>query len=80
MLDIALYLLGEPSVRAVTAATYAEFGPRGKGSAISPFMRKTGVQPGTFDVEDLSTAFVRFYDGGTLLMESSWAQWIAKDY
>jgi predicted dehydrogenase len=80
MLDIAFYLLGEPPVRAVTAATYAEFGPRGKGSSISPLMRKTGVQAGAFDVEDLSTAFVRLQGGGTLLLESSWAQWIAKDY
>jgi predicted dehydrogenase len=77
MLDIALYLLGEPAVRAVTAATYAEFGPRGKGSSGSP--DKTGVEPGAFDVEDLSTAFLRLQDGGTLLLESSWAQWIPKD-
>jgi predicted dehydrogenase len=77
MLDIALYLLDEPPVRAVTAATYAEFGPRGKGS--SSFIRKTGVQPGAFDVEDLSTAFLRLQGGGTLLLESSWAQWIPKD-
>ncbi len=80
MLDIALYLLGEPSVRAVTAATYAEFGPRGKGSSLSPEMRKTGVELGTFDVEDLSTAFLRLQNGETLLLESSWAQWIAKDH
>ena len=79
MLDIALYLMDEPPVRAVTAATYAEFGPRGKGSSMSQFMRKTGVQPGAFDVEDLSTAFLRLQDGGTLLLESSWAQWIPKD-
>ena len=79
MLDIALYLLDEPSVRAVTAATYAEFGPRGKGSSPSPFMRKTGIEPGAFDVEDLSTAFLRLQGGGTLLLESSWAQWIPKD-
>jgi predicted dehydrogenase len=79
MLDIALYLLGEPAVRAVTAATYAEFGPRGKGSSGSPVMRKTGIEPGAFDVEDLSTAFLRLHDGGTLLLESSWAQWIPKD-
>lgn len=79
MLDIALHLLSEPSVRAATAATYAEFGPRGKGSSASPPMRKTGVQPGAFDVEDLSTAFLRLHDGGTLLLESSWAQWIPKD-
>ena len=77
MLDIALYLLDEPPVRAVTAATYAEFGPLGRGS--SSFMRKTGSQPGAFDVEDLSTAFLRLQDGGTLLLESSWAQWIPKD-
>ena len=79
MLDIALYLMDEPPVRAVTAATYAEFGPRGRGSSASPFMRKTGVQPGAFDVEDLSTAFLRLQGGGTLLLESSWAQWIPKD-
>jgi predicted dehydrogenase len=79
MLDIALYLLGEPSVRSVTAATYAEFGPRGKGGSPSPFSRKTGVESGAFDVEDLSTAFLRVQDGATLLLESSWAQWIPKD-
>ena len=79
MLDMALYLLDEPPVRAVTAATYAEFGPRGKGGSPSQFMRKTAVEPGAFDVEDLSTAFLRLEDGGTLLLESSWAQWIPKD-
>jgi predicted dehydrogenase len=79
MLDIALYLLGEPAVRAVTAATYAEFGPRGKGSPGSELVPKTGIEPGTFDVEDLSTAFLRLQDGATLLLESSWAQWILKD-
>ena len=80
MLDIALYLLGEPPVRTATAATYAEFGPKGKGSSMSSLMRKTGVQAGAFDVEDLSTAFLRLQDGATLLLESSWAQWILKDH
>jgi predicted dehydrogenase len=79
MLDIALYLLGEPSVRTVTAATYAEFGPRGRGTSASQLVPKTGIEPGVFDVEDLSTAFLRLTDGGTLLLESSWAQWIPKD-
>ena len=41
MLDIALYLLDEPPVRAVTAATYAEFGPRGKGQ----FRRRSCARP-----------------------------------
>jgi predicted dehydrogenase len=79
MLDMALYLLNEPSVRAATAATYAEFGPRGKGATDFGVSRKTGVIPGEFDVEDLSTAFLRLGGGGTLLIESSWAQWIPHD-
>lgn len=32
-----------------------------------------------FDVEDLATAFLRLDRGGTLLLESSWAQWIPYD-
>ena len=80
MLDMALHLLGEPAVRAATAATYAEFGPRGKGgSSYGGATKKTGVAEGAFDVEDLSTAFLRLEDGGTLLLESSWAQWIPHD-
>ena len=79
MLDIAL-AAEKPPVRTATAATYAEFGPKGKGSSMSPLMHKTGVQQGAFDVEDLSTAFLRLEDGATLLLESSWAQWILKDH
>ena len=80
MLDMALYLLGEPQVQSATAATYAEFGPRGRGFSVEPTMRKTGMEGGSFDVEDLSTAFLRLEAGGTLLLESSWAQWIPKDH
>lgn len=79
MLDMALYLLGEPGVRSATAATYAEFGPRGRGGSTSGTMVKTGVQEGAFDVEDLSTAFLRLDGGGTLLLESSWASYIPRD-
>ena len=79
MLDIALYLMDEPPVRAVTAATYAEFGPRGRGSSASPFMRKTGVQPGAFDVEDLSTAFLRLQEWRDFAAGVRLGQWIPKD-
>jgi predicted dehydrogenase len=79
MIDIVLHLLGEPSVRTVTAATYAEFGPRGLGSAPAATMSKTGDFGTDFDVEDLSTAFLRLSGGATLLLESSWAQWVPED-
>lgn len=79
MLDIVLHLLGEPQVRTVTAATYAEFGPRGRGASVASTMQKTGVAGGNFDVEDLSTAFLRLSGGETLLLECSWAQWVPDD-
>jgi predicted dehydrogenase len=79
MLDMALHLLHEPAVKAATAATYAEFGPRGRGGSPYASTGKTGVENSSFDVEDLSTAFLRLEGGGTLLLESSWAQWIPRD-
>ncbi len=79
MLDIVLYLLDEPQVRTATAATYAEFGPRGRGAPVSATMQKTGISDGEFDVEDLSTAFLRLTGGATLLLECSWAQWVPED-
>lgn len=69
VLDIALYLLGEPEVKAVSAATYAELGPRGRGFSGT---KKTGVGS-AYEVEDLATAFLRLADGGTLNLEASWA-------
>jgi predicted dehydrogenase len=80
MLDMALYLMGEPSVQTVSASTYAEFGPRGRGGSNWGISAKTGGD-GTpsYEVEDLATAFVRMTDGATLLLESSWAQGIGHD-
>ena len=42
VLDIALYLMGEPRAQAVSANTYAEFGPRGLKGGGGP----AAVQPG----------------------------------
>lgn len=70
ILDIAMFLMGEPQPRAVSANTYAEFGPRGlKGWG----WRRSGASPGGYEVEDLATAFVRLDGGATLLLEASWA-------
>lgn len=70
VLDMAMYLLGDPEVEAVSAATYAELGPRGRGG------RKRDVRTmdvGPYEVEDLATAFIRLAGGVTLLLEASWA-------
>jgi predicted dehydrogenase len=67
VLDMALYLMGEPEVEAVSGMTYAELGPRGRGSRGD----RTGA--GSYEVEDLATAFIRLKGGVTLLLEASWA-------
>ncbi|MFC5448820.1 Gfo/Idh/MocA family protein [Paenibacillus aestuarii] len=69
MLDLALYLMGNPKPVSVFGSTYAEFGPRRKGIG-------TWGKPdwnGVYDVEDLATALIKMEDGSTLTLEVSWA-------
>jgi predicted dehydrogenase len=70
VLDMALYLLGEPEVVTVSAMTYDLLGRNGRGFNVSS--KKTGIG-NSFEVEDLATAFLRLASGATLLLESSWA-------
>ena len=69
MLDMALHLLAEPRALTVSAATYAELGPRGRGDWGK---KKLPRSPG-YEVEDLASAFIRLEGDITLLLETSWA-------
>jgi predicted dehydrogenase len=72
VLDYSLFVLGNPRVTAVSASTYDLLGSAGFG--FNPESTKTSVAGSTgFDVEDLATVFMRLEDGGTLLVEASWA-------
>lgn len=75
MMDLAIWLMGNPRPVAVSGATYCKFGnsdtqPGGWGEA---------VEGGIFDVEDLATGFIRFDNGATLQVEFSWASNIDKE-
>ncbi|HJQ29467.1 MAG TPA: Gfo/Idh/MocA family oxidoreductase [Rubrobacter sp.] len=70
MIDMALYLMGEPEVESVSCATYAELGPRGRGGR-GDFGLMQGDKP--YEVEDLATAFIRLSRGATLNLEAGWA-------
>jgi len=71
VLDIAMYLMGEPRPLAVSANTYAEFGPRAlKGWNLRG---QISDEHRPYEVEDLATAFIRLEGGATLLLEASWA-------
>src|SRR5262245_32437244 len=61
VLDIAMYLMGEPRARSLSASTYAEFGPRGlKGW---PGREQFSDEKRVYEVEDLATAFIRLDSG-----------------
>ncbi len=76
VLDYALYLLGEPKVLAVSASTYAELGPRGRGGSGRP---SADAATSRFEVEDFASAFLRLEGGGTLLIEAGWASYRSPD-
>ncbi|NPV07269.1 MAG: Gfo/Idh/MocA family oxidoreductase [Anaerolineae bacterium] len=61
-LDLALWLMGYPKPESVCGATYSALG------------REIAARQGkSFDVEDMASAFVRFENGATLVLEASWA-------
>ena len=67
LLDIAWWLNGCPKPIAASGTTYAAFGPRGRGGW------SDAPATGTFDVEDLAVALLRFEGGLTINLEVSWA-------
>jgi predicted dehydrogenase len=77
VLDWSLFLLGDPKVVAVSASTYDLLATNGFGAGSSSgYAGKSGASHGeapNFDVEDLASFFMRLEDGGTLLVEASWA-------
>ncbi|HIC90112.1 MAG TPA: Gfo/Idh/MocA family oxidoreductase, partial [Anaerolineae bacterium] len=76
ILDLTLYFMGHPRPVAVTGATYAEFGPRGKGSKGDI---RFHAEEDRYDVEDLALAFIRFDTGATLSLETSWASFTSHE-
>jgi len=59
--DCAWWLMGRPAPVAAVGKTYLEVAP--------PFYKKHGVP---IDVEDLGTAFIKFADGASMLLDVSW--------
>ncbi|MFI5709718.1 Gfo/Idh/MocA family protein [Kribbella sp. NPDC051620] len=77
ILDMALHLMNEPKVTTVSANTFAELGPRGRGSVSSVIRPTVDTLGAKFEVEDLATAYLRLEGGGALQLETSWATYRA---
>ncbi|MCC6314979.1 MAG: Gfo/Idh/MocA family oxidoreductase [Thermomicrobiales bacterium] len=71
VLDMALWIMGEPEPTAVSAATYAALGPKGRG--MWQGARFKAAPDAAYEVEDFATAMIRFANGMTLTLDTSWA-------
>ncbi len=71
VLDMALWMMGNPRTIAVSAATYAELGPRLRGQWQGGRFRVAA--DARYEVEDLATALIRLDGGATLQLDVSWA-------
>ncbi len=79
MIDLAIWLMGNPTPVSVSGSTYCKFANSASSdSANSAF--GDAVEGGTFDVEDLAIGFIKFDNGASLQIEFSWASNIKKEH
>ena len=74
ILDLTLWLMGHPEPVSVTGQTYTKFGTR---EGVLGLMGQW--DPKTFTVEDFAAGFIRFGNGATLSLESSFVANIAEN-
>ncbi len=72
-LDKALFLLDYPEPTTVSGVTYDRLGKQGVGLGGWGMDRQFLAQGGQFEVEDLAYGLIRFANGASLILQSSWA-------
>lgn len=72
MIDLAIWLMGNPTPVAVSGSTYTKFA---QSTVVDSDNAKFGEKSdeGIFDVEDLAMGFIKFDNGACLQIEFSWA-------
>ena len=74
MLDLALWLMGEPEPVTVSGAAYCKFGHRR-----DVFAGWGQWDTKKFDVEDMGIGMAKFRNGASMVIEASWAAHIDED-
>ena len=78
MIDLAIWLMGNPRPVSVSGGTFCKFANDDKSdSANSAFGE--AKSDGTFDVEDLAMGLIRFENGAVLQIEFSWASNVQRE-
>lgn len=79
MIDLAIWLMGNPKPVAVSGCTYCKFADNEGESDSVHSQFGNAVKGGTFDVEDLAMGFIRFDNGASMQIEFSWASNVEKE-
>ena len=72
MIDLAIWLMGNPTPVSVSGATFCKFADTESSDSVNSQFGDA-VAGGVFDVEDLAMGFIRFDNGAVLQIEFSWA-------
>ena len=72
MIDLAIWLMGNPTPVAVSGCTYCKFADSDASDSVHAAFGEKAAD-GRFDVEDLAMGFIRFDNGACLQIEFSWA-------
>ncbi len=79
MIDLAIWLMGNPTPVAVSGCTYCKFADSETQADSVHAGYGEKMEDGTFDVEDLAMGFIRFDNGACMQIEFSWASNIEKE-
>ncbi|OCT15032.1 oxidoreductase [Paenibacillus pectinilyticus] len=78
MIDLAVWIMGNPKPVTVSGATYCKFANSELADSVHSQFGESQSE-GHFDVEDLANGYIRFDNGATLQIEFSWASNIEQE-
>ena len=79
LIDLSIWLMGNPRPVAVSGCTYAKFADNDTKADSEHAKFGDAKSDGTFDVEDLAIGFIKFDNGASLQIEFSWASNIEEE-
>jgi len=79
MIDLCIWLMGNPTPVAVSGCTYCKFADNDAGSDSEHSKFGEASADGTFDVEDLAMGFIKFDNGSCMQVEFSWASNVERE-
>lgn len=79
MIDLAVWLMGNPRPVAVSGNVFCEFANSDVSDSVNSMFGDVNSE-GTFDVEDLAMGLIRFDNGAVLQIEFSWASNIKAEH